>query len=105
MRFRGWPGEPDIVLHCADCGENEARYIDEYGHFVCGVCPIRLGSDAIKISDVPELIKLVRKMMRPVDDPAHFKIHGESLSTNPGRMLSDYINALKDLLGKKPKLP
>lgn len=41
-----------------------ARYVDEFGRFVCGTCPIRFGNDAIKIADVPLLLAWARKLLR-----------------------------------------
>ena len=99
---------PDVVLLCAECGENEARYVDEYARLMCGTCPVKGGIDAIKLTDVPMLLALARRIMRPIDDPAHFKIGGSipgRLGRFPSHTLADYIDALKDLLGRKPKLP
>jgi hypothetical protein len=47
-------------MRCA-CG-NEARYIDETGALVCGLCPIKHGHDSIRISDVPALLAWARKI-------------------------------------------
>jgi hypothetical protein len=47
-------------FECA-CG-NEARYINERGELCCGICPIKLKLDSIKISDVAALLKLARKV-------------------------------------------
>lgn len=82
--------QPDVVLLCADCGENEARYIDEYGRHVCGTCPIKGGLDAIKISDVPALLKWCRQVLR-----------GGTMREQGGSS----FQALREILGKKPKLP
>jgi hypothetical protein len=90
VRFKGWPGSPDIVLVCGSCLENEARYIDEHGHLVCGTCPIHYGDDAIKISDVPALLKWCRQVLR-----------GGTMSESGGSS----FEALRNILGRKPKLP
>lgn len=84
------PSPNDVVILCAQCGENEARYIDEYARFVCGTCPIKLGDDAIKLSDVPALLKWCRKVLR-----------GGTMRESGGSS----FEALRNILGKKPKLP
>lgn len=47
-----------VELQCA-CG-NAARYIDDRGELCCGICPIKLGRDSIRISDVPQLLGWAR---------------------------------------------
>lgn len=90
MRFKGWPGSPDFVVVCADCGENEARYINERGELVCGTCPIKSGDDAIKLSDVPALLKWCRQVLC-----------GGTMRESGGSS----FEALRNILGKKPKFP
>lgn len=52
----------DRQVRCAFCGTNEARYIDELGNLVCGICPIKQGLDAIKLSDVSKLLRWARQI-------------------------------------------
>lgn len=71
------------TIEC-DCG-NDARYIDEHGKLVCGVCPIRLGHDAIKIKDVPVLLAWCREMLAG------------------GTMDGSSFAALRGIIGVKPE--
>ena len=48
---------------CARCEANQARYIDEIGFLVCGLCPITEGLDSIKIADVPQLLQWARDVL------------------------------------------
>lgn len=48
---------------CARCEDNQARYIDEIGLLVCGLCPITEGVDSIKIADVPQLLQWARDVL------------------------------------------
>lgn len=45
---------------------NEGRYIDEDGQLVCGICPLKLGLDSIKIKSVPALLRWCRETIRLV---------------------------------------
>jgi hypothetical protein len=67
------------------CG-NEARYIDEFGMFVCGTCPIKEGVDSIRVADVGPLLKLVREYTTYID----------SISSR------DFIEQARSLIGRKP---
>lgn len=44
-------------MKCAheDC-QNDARYVDQHGKLVCGICPIKAGDYSIKIADIPRLL-------------------------------------------------
>lgn len=50
----------EVVVLCAYCGENEARYICERGELCCGLCPIKRSLDSIRIVDVPGLLAWAR---------------------------------------------
>lgn len=47
-------------MTCA-CG-NTARYVSETGDLTCGICPLVHGHDAIRIRDVPALLKWSRRI-------------------------------------------
>ncbi len=42
---------------------NEARYIDEHGQFMCGICPIKYGADSLRFEDVGRLIVWARNIL------------------------------------------
>lgn len=46
-----------------ECG-NAARYIDDRGALVCGICPIKAGRDSIRIEDVRGLLAWARGFIR-----------------------------------------
>lgn len=64
---------------------NEARYIDEFGQLMCGICPIKFGADAIKLSDVPALLAWCREVLAG------------------GTMNGSSFQALRNILGVKPE--
>lgn len=55
-------------MKCAhdDC-QNDARYVDQHGNLVCGICPIKAGDDSIKITDVPALLAWARDFIYLAD--------------------------------------
>jgi hypothetical protein len=74
---------------CA-CG-NDARYVDEDGQLTCGICPLIVGKDSIRLMDVPRLLKWARGVVGPGD-----VVMGEFLLQPQG--LSD----LRSIIGRKP---
>lgn len=50
----------DIICKCG----NAARYVDSQGELCCSLCPLKAGRDAVKITAIPELLQLVRRMAR-----------------------------------------
>lgn len=52
-------GVTDQGVEC----DNDARYLDEHGQFMCGTCPIKYGADALKFEDVGRLISAVREIL------------------------------------------
>lgn len=75
-------------MKCA-CG-NAARYIDETGAMVCGICPIKAKLDAIRIADVPAVLGWLRDVVRARRD---------------GRMAIDLltfedVDAISSVIGK-----
>lgn len=69
-------------IHCARCS-NVARYIDEYGQLVCGVCPVREGTDSIKFADAARLLKWAREIL------------------DGGMMGGSSFEALRNILGRR----
>lgn len=65
---------------------NQARYIDETGAMVCGICPIKLKRDSIRIMDVPTLLTWARNYL---ESPAY--------SSGP-----TWTDALRAIVGRKP---
>lgn len=65
---------------------NQARYIDETGAMVCGICPLKLGLDSIRIMDVPLLLTWARNYLA---SPAY--------SSGP-----TWADALRAIVGRKP---
>lgn len=54
-------------MRCAFCYgpfPNEARYINSMGIYACGVCDAQNSSTSIKLTDVPELLRLLDAVMR-----------------------------------------
>jgi hypothetical protein len=66
------------------CGKNAARYITEYDSLVCGLCPIKYGIDAIKISDVAKLLRWARQV------------------SEGGMMNGSSFEALRSIIGRHP---
>jgi hypothetical protein len=75
---------------CVWCGENEVRYVNEYGQTCCGICPIKHGLDSIRISDVPKLVAWARDIVN-----AHRSVGYTELDRCD-------IEAASELLGQKP---
>lgn len=44
---------------CA-CG-NAARYVDDAGSLTCAICPLKVGRDSIRLSNVPDLLNWARR--------------------------------------------
>lgn len=51
-------GTDDNEVQC----DNEARYIDEFGQHMCGICPLKYGADALKADEIGELITWAREV-------------------------------------------
>ncbi len=52
-------GVDDAEVRC----QNPARYIDEFGQLMCGVCPIKYGADSLKPEQIGELITWAREVL------------------------------------------
>lgn len=50
------------------CG-NAARYITIRGEFTCAICPIKDRVDAIRLSDIPRLIRVIRRGLQWLEFP------------------------------------
>lgn len=64
---------------------NDARYIDEFGQFMCGICPIKYGADSLKFEDVGQLILWAREVL------------------DGGMMGGSSFKALRAIMGTKPE--
>ncbi len=50
-----------MAIKC-ECG-NDARYVDETGAMTCAICPLKTGQDSVRLKDVPELLRLARRLI------------------------------------------
>jgi hypothetical protein len=80
---------------CA-CG-NSARYVDQHGKLVCGICPLKAGDDSIKLADVPALLAWARNMEHVL---AGFDQLVEPMRTL--RQLEEALPALRDIIQRRP---
>jgi hypothetical protein len=78
----------DPLTLCA-CG-NHARYIDEHGQLTCAICPLRAGTDSIRLADVPRLLKWARDVAGP-----------DSTVTSEHVLRPEGLSALRSIIGRK----
>ena len=83
-------GSIQTEILCVYCNKNDARLITEHGGLACAVCCEARKVDAIRVSDVPALLKLARNMV-------------DSAERGGAWAKSERAEAFEAVIGRRPK--